>query len=616
MNAAMTGYEIQIFADGRWQTTELHADKADSLTRAAALAEEGAGEKVRVVESAPDKSGKSIDRTIFEQDAKKKNGGAVTAQPVDTVPMCQAPSDVYRLESRLTIGRILRSYLDDENLTAADLITDAGRLSQLARHEAMLPQAIGIAAGVQARATGISQKERTDALYRLSDGVRETAAALAEHAGTLLQVLQTKGLAGLETALHEFGETQRLPLRVAAMAAYLREAGDPESRLGLLFELVPDMDDLSEFAHLAVDEAIAETLDGGEGVKSTIGAMPDLASATRQVCALSRGRMELGRSASPIQHKVNEILRTHPMPHTKAALNRWVSLSMSSLQPLTREGGDEERRAFADVLTAMLQDDGLAGGAKTSEAVTQRARSILVTDPYNQRIEDAIDALLNVIPAKSTRVGYLADVSTTETVGTRAAPTIVEYLVETMGTVRSLGDLAPSGATRKEAEAIQEKLIRKVERSPLPEELRQHIATKISALPPGGGRPTAGFQYIQKPGDRTRTFKQGDVIFQEGDAGDAAYMVRKGAVQISISVDGEDTTIATLGPGEIFGEMSLIDDMPRAANATARAETEVVVVRAGPFKKRLETLSENDPVLRHLIDVYVRRLRLTVKRLL
>lgn len=610
-----TNYEVQSFAEERWQTAEIAQNKEEAVARAKAIADAGACEKVRVLETASDRSGKSLEQTVFEQAATLKGPKPITAQSVDVVPMCQAPSDMFRLEARLAIGRVLRDYLDEANATVSDLITDPGQISQLSRHETMLPQAIGIIASLQARTAEFSQKERTDALYRLVDGVRDIATTVAKESANLARTLAEQGLNEFAANLKSQPESLWKPLQVAGMAAYLREEGDPASRIEKLLTLSDHGDTLSTFGQGVIDEALAEIFDGGETVKSVIGPMPDLASATLRVCALGRGQLTIEKSGPKIQEQLNTFLRTHSLPAAKASIHRWVSTAMASLQPLTREGGEAERSAFTEVLGAMLQDDGLAGGAKTSEAVTQRARSTLVTDPYDQRTEDAIDALLHSIPAKSTRVGYLADVASTETVGKRAGPAIVERLVETMGGVRSLGDLSPPGTTRKESEAIQNKLIEKIERAPLPQELRQHLSSKISSLPAGAGRPVMGFQNVQKPGDKIRNYAAGEKVFAEGDLGDEAYMVRKGAVEIRIGVEGKEIAIATLGPGEIFGEMSLIDDQPRAAAAYAKSDAEVLIVRSAPFKKRLDALDENDPVLRHLIDIYVTRLRLTVKKL-
>lgn len=62
----------------------------------------------------------------------------------------------------------------------------------------------------------------------------------------------------------------------------------------------------------------------------------------------------------------------------------------------------------------------------------------------------------------------------------------------------------------------------------------------------------------------------GDMIFAEGDKGDALYIVVDGEVRISRNIGGMgEEALAILGPGEIFGEMSLIDKSPRSANAIA-----------------------------------------------
>lgn len=73
-----------------------------------------------------------------------------------------------------------------------------------------------------------------------------------------------------------------------------------------------------------------------------------------------------------------------------------------------------------------------------------------------------------------------------------------------------------------------------------------------------------------------RTYADGETIFKEGDQGDGMYMVRDGAVRISAVVNqNERKTLATLGPGEYFGEMAVIDHEPRSASATAEGPVTV-----------------------------------------
>lgn len=611
-----TSFEVQLEQDGRWQTREIADDQQFALTRAKALAEEEKCDAVRVVESVPKTDGTLAERTIFEQKVKKKKSTPVTAQHVDFSPLCDTVEQVFRLEGRLTAGRILRGYLDEEGLTISELMTDPGQLSLLARHETMLTQSIGVASSVQAKLYDLPQRQRADALYGLFDQVKTMAAALAETLHTFKTVLVEQGIDALVAAVSALPEPRQFPMTVAALASLTREEGEPGSKLEKILGLIPVKQPLSVPAHDLLDEILAEILDSGDGVRSVLGHQPDLASAVKVVSGIVSGKGSPDAKAPSVQARLYSLFRIHKFPAGRSSLNRWISLALNSLQPLTREGGDKERSALVDVLSAMLMDDGLTGGPSTSAAITQRARSVLISDPSNQRIEDAIDALLQIIPSKSAKVGYLADVSMTDEVGERSASSVLEKLAAIMREIRSLGDLAPPGATRREAEAIQQRLISKIDAAPLPSEIKQGFSAKIETLRPGGGsRSMAVSPLVPKPGDKRRTVKAGTVIFKEGTRGDEAFMIRKGAVDIVVDFEGKPMTIATLGPGEIFGEMALIDELPRAAGAVAAEDTELLIVRSPPFRRRLDALSESDPVLRYLIDIYVSRLRTTIRKL-
>lgn len=67
---------------------------------------------------------------------------------------------------------------------------------------------------------------------------------------------------------------------------------------------------------------------------------------------------------------------------------------------------------------------------------------------------------------------------------------------------------------------------------------------------------------------------RGEVIFSEGDAGDRLYIIVDGKIKLGTSSsDGRESLLAILGPGEMFGELSLFDPGPRTATATALTET-------------------------------------------
>src|ERR1700691_247905 len=86
-----------------------------------------------------------------------------------------------------------------------------------------------------------------------------------------------------------------------------------------------------------------------------------------------------------------------------------------------------------------------------------------------------------------------------------------------------------------------------------------------------------------------RAFEPGQVVFREGDASDTCYIVRSGRARATREHSGGRTiTLATFGPGDIFGELALFEDERRSATIEAIAETGVVAV-LGPDMRRLMT---------------------------
>ena len=100
----------------------------------------------------------------------------------------------------------------------------------------------------------------------------------------------------------------------------------------------------------------------------------------------------------------------------------------------------------------------------------------------------------------------------------------------------------------------------------------------------------------------------GAVIFNEGEAGNEAYLVSSGAVTISRSalnkIDSLD--LATLSSGALFGELSLIDDEPRSASATAFSNCELVVLNREAFWQKAR---EDADYLKSLLTILSQRLR-------
>lgn len=78
-----------------------------------------------------------------------------------------------------------------------------------------------------------------------------------------------------------------------------------------------------------------------------------------------------------------------------------------------------------------------------------------------------------------------------------------------------------------------------------------------------------------------RDYKDGDVIVREGEQASDMFVIRSGQVEILKSVGGHDVRLAVLDRGSFFGEMSLLEGLPRSATARALGDTSLLVLRAG-----------------------------------
>jgi CRP/FNR family transcriptional regulator, cyclic AMP receptor protein len=107
----------------------------------------------------------------------------------------------------------------------------------------------------------------------------------------------------------------------------------------------------------------------------------------------------------------------------------------------------------------------------------------------------------------------------------------------------------------------------------------------------------------------TRQVPRGHVVFNEGDAGDRLFVVLDGKVKISRTAsDGRENLLTVLGPGEMFGELSLFDPGPRTATATAVTDSTLASLDHDDLRP---LLLERPVVAVHLLRALAQRLRRT-----
>lgn len=86
---------------------------------------------------------------------------------------------------------------------------------------------------------------------------------------------------------------------------------------------------------------------------------------------------------------------------------------------------------------------------------------------------------------------------------------------------------------------------------------------------------------------KTQRFAAGENVIRQGDEGSSLYLVRTGAIGVRLAVDGAEREVAALGPGQFFGEMSLMTGEPRRATCTAKEDTTCYVIEHEAIRERI-----------------------------
>ncbi len=88
---------------------------------------------------------------------------------------------------------------------------------------------------------------------------------------------------------------------------------------------------------------------------------------------------------------------------------------------------------------------------------------------------------------------------------------------------------------------------------------------------------------------RRRRFRRNEVIFHQGDPGDALHVLTSGSLKVLLpSAEGEEAIIATLRPSDFFGELSLLDGAPRSATVVALEPSETMALPRSVFRELLD----------------------------
>lgn len=111
---------------------------------------------------------------------------------------------------------------------------------------------------------------------------------------------------------------------------------------------------------------------------------------------------------------------------------------------------------------------------------------------------------------------------------------------------------------------------------------------------------------------RFQHIKKGEILFFQSDTSELAYIVRSGIISIVLnSPDGRDMVINEMRAGDMFGELGILTKQPRSTSATARIDSELLVI---PCQVFLRIVDDDPQLARRLLDITASRLQRSGER--
>jgi len=610
-------FDIHVLNDGRWTVFTDSATKLRAIGEAKNLLSSGKFDAAKVTEE----RGQKREILIWQEDAKKNDKDVTTITPVDDAPYCKKIGDFYEFDARKTIGRLLRKHLDTFPITAFELIHSDAHLRNLMRNDELFIQAVRFAANLQSRNGKAKLNDRVDFLEKNAHALSKRAAAVKLPADAT-KVLKKTGLAGLATFLDKELKAEEAKKQDAvrvALAKALEGTRDWVGRLDFLLdiaEMAAEEDDLS-----VVDGIVAEIFDGSEAVQDVLGFQRNLGQALKTLAQIIVGTFELSTGSNSTLERMTRLLKAKEMPLTRATITERLTRELSGIKKLTRtEEMVEERKAFTELVAEIFRGRATSKSGSLCEAVTLRAKSLFKGENEDESSEKAIDEMIILLPTEAAKFNYLIDLASTD-FGEKYQKHVIARLAHVVDGMQTVADLVDHGADNVEVVRTAAVLRDRLLATNLPEEWRRRFAKKIYDLlmvfqtgkqpTPSKTKPKSsekGASAQPEPLDRL-TVEAGTYLFHEGDDGDNAYLVVSGEVTIIRMAGGHEVVVARAGPGSVVGEMALIDSQPRMASAKAVKETQLTIVPHQDLQARLERLGKVDPVMRKLVDMFVRRIR-------
>jgi len=210
---------------------------------------------------------------------------------------------------------------------------------------------------------------------------------------------------------------------------------------------------------------------------------------------------------------------------------------------------------------------------ETAQAVTDVTLISVLKDQYGQLIQKNTPVAMKIILQFSRRIRYLDEAFTWLTLKNNAADDFSHLF--------KIAEYYAKQGQYNQAFYAYHKYLKNCPKGENAADARERMM-KIAPY-------AKSVQLVHSPDEFNRTYPKDTMLFAEGEQGEELYIIQKGSVKISKIVDNNEVLLAVLKPGDIFGEMALLESKPRAASATAYEDCQVLAVNRANFERIIAT---------------------------
>jgi hypothetical protein len=395
MSGPKISYEVQVLTDKNWVIAEMAPDEAKAKAFAENLLQAGNHAAVRVVKDHERVDGSHSETILMEKKATEKAAGDPTLATITEAPLCSGLDDFYALPSRVTMGKLLRKYLDEALVTPFELLHDAKEMKRFADKGNLLFSAIDRVAGLQAKASGEESKVRKDFLDQsweeMSKRARDFAAKKPKAPATFAEALNAGG--GDSFLLRSY------------MTVALLEKRSWFGKLDLLVAWAAEAEAKGNMVE--IDAVIADLTVPAQVIQDLLGFQSNLAAALCTIVNLTEGGAEAAKFAPQTFTELNKLFADGALPQTREVLMGRVVREAGGANPLSRNDPSQEYEMFHKMLVRLVDKDRVVGGTAMAEALLQRGARVLGGESGAISAPKALELLLGALPDGCVRLQFL-----------------------------------------------------------------------------------------------------------------------------------------------------------------------------------------------------------------